>query len=96
MVNIADSTVLKSLGEKYFRINQEIESNTSLNDSGYFWGDGTFYISDIFTLTDDGLMFTYSPYEIASYAAGMPEFTIPYAELKPYFTENSPLRRLVE
>lgn len=96
LVNAKDSTILMSLGEKYFRINNEIESEKSLSESGYFWEDGKFYFSEVFTLTNDGLMFTFSPYEIAPYAAGMPEFTIPYAELKPYFTENSPLKRLME
>lgn len=96
LVNIDDSTALKALGEKYFRIDNELKADADLQEAGYFWDDGTFYISEIFTLTDDGLMFTYSPYEIASYAAGMPEFTIPYTELKSYFTENSPLKRLME
>lgn len=94
LVNAKDSTALKTLGEKYFRIDQEIAPNTSLSDSDYFWDDGKFYFSDVFTITNDGLIFTFSPYEIAPYAAGMPGFTIPYADLKPYFTENSPLKRL--
>lgn len=34
----------------------------------------------------DGMTFTYQPYEIAPYAAGMPSFTIPYDKIKPYVT----------
>lgn len=96
LLNAKDSTALLPLGEKYFRIDNDIEGNTSLEDAGYFWEDTGFYFSEIFTLTEDGLMFTYSPYEIGPYAIGMPGFTIPYDDLKPYFTENSPLKRLVE
>lgn len=96
LVNIEDSTKLTVLGEKYFRIDNEIEPYISLSDAGYFWSDIEFYMSDVFTVTKDGLMFTYSPYEIASYAAGMPDFTIPYKDLQPHFTENSPLKRLME
>ena len=38
---------------------------------------------------EDGLVFTYQQYEIASYAAGMPSFTIPYADLLPYLTPEA-------
>ena len=34
-------------------------------------------------------MFTYQQYEIASYAAGMPEFTIPFEDLFPYLTPEA-------
>ena len=38
---------------------------------------------------EDGLVFTYQQYEIASYAAGMPEFTIPFEDLLPYLTPEA-------
>lgn len=38
--------------------------------------DSAFYI------TPEGVVFYYAPYEIASYAEGFPEVTIPYSELK--------------
>lgn len=37
----------------------------------------------------NGLTFTYAHYEIACYAAGMPEFTIPYSLVKPYLTPEA-------
>jgi len=76
--------------------NNGLKADADLQETGYFGDNGTFYIGEIFTLTDKGLLFTYSPYEIPPYAAGMLEFTIPYTELKPYFTENNPLKRLME
>ena len=39
--------------------------------------------------SEDGLVFTYQQYEIASYAAGMPNFTIPYADILPYLTQEA-------
>ena len=39
--------------------------------------------------TGDGLNFTYQQYEIAAYAMGMPSFTIPYEDLKPYLTPEA-------
>ena len=38
--------------------------------------------------TAEGLVFTYQQYEIASYAEGMPSFTVPYEEIQPYLTEE--------
>lgn len=36
----------------------------------------------------DGILFNYQQYEIAPYAAGMPDCTIPYSQLAPYFTAS--------
>lgn len=38
---------------------------------------------------DDGLIFMYKQYEVAPYAAGMPEFTIPLQDVMPYLTEDA-------
>ena len=38
---------------------------------------------------EDGVVFTYQQYEIASYAEGMPSFSIPYGEIKPFLTEEA-------
>lgn len=40
-----------------------------------------FQLTDNFTFDKDGLEFQYGQYEIAPYAAGMPDFTVPYAQL---------------
>ena len=42
---------------------------------------------------ENGLVFTYQQYEIAAYAAGMPNFTIPYEEILPYLTPEA--KRLI-
>lgn len=39
--------------------------------------------------TAEGLTFRYQPYEISFYAAGTPEFTIPYAKVKPFLTPKA-------
>ena len=39
--------------------------------------------------SEEGLVFTYQQYEIAAYAAGMPEFTVPYADILPYLTPEA-------
>lgn len=39
--------------------------------------------------SEEGLVFTYQQYEIAAYAVGMPEFTVPYADILPYLTPEA-------
>lgn len=39
-------------------------------------------------LTAEGVTFVYQPYEIAPYAAGMPQFTVSYDKMKPYLTST--------
>ena len=39
--------------------------------------------------TDKGLVFTYCQYEIAPYAAGMPNFLVTYKEAAPYLTDEA-------
>ena len=40
-------------------------------------------------ITEEGVCFIYQPYEISFYAAGMPEFTVPIEQLKPFLTEKT-------
>lgn len=40
-------------------------------------------------MTDKGVTFIYQPYEISYYAAGKPEFTIPYDAIRPYLTPQA-------
>ena len=39
--------------------------------------------------TEEGLAFVYQQYEIASYAAGMPAFTLPYEDIAPWLTADA-------
>ena len=38
---------------------------------------------------EDGLVFTYQQYEIASYAAGMPGFVVPFGEVKEFLSADA-------
>ncbi len=40
-------------------------------------------------MTKGGVTFIYQPYEISYYAAGKPEFTIPYDVIRPYLTAQA-------
>ena len=40
-------------------------------------------------ITEEGVVFTYQPYEISFYAAGAPTFTVPLSEMKPFLTQTA-------
>lgn len=42
----------------------------------------------------DGICFVYNQYEIAAYAAGLPNFTVPYDKLRPFL--NATAHRLID
>lgn len=40
-------------------------------------------------LTKEGVCFIFGAYEIAPFAAGMPEFTVPYDKIRPFLTKEA-------
>lgn len=81
----SDSAYIKllSLAEKKFRVANEIEPNADLEELGYLFTDGRFYLNDNFTITPEGINWLYNPYEIAPYAQGTIEVMVTKAELIP-------------
>ena len=53
------------------------------------WYDAKEFFLPNPALTDEGVVFSYQPYEIACFAAGMYHFTIPYSRLKDYLTDEA-------
>lgn len=51
-------------------------------------GNGSFYLSANFSIEKNGLVFSYNPYEIGVYAAGAPDVTIKWEQLKALLKEN--------
>jgi hypothetical protein len=72
---------LTAIAEKVFRTQEKLSANQSLKD-GYFFENDTFKLNDNFTVTDQGLLFLYNPYEIKAYAFGITKLLIPFADLK--------------
>ena len=66
---------LTSIAKTYF------EEETRGSDINYFSGE-EFYLPANIGFNDDGVIFFYNVYEIASYADGITEFTIPFQELE--------------
>lgn len=79
---VADSVALLSLVEKKFRELEKLTPEVDLEDAGYFLANHKFFMPANYVFTPEGVLFYYNPYEIAAYARGAIDFTIPYDELK--------------
>lgn len=82
---VGDSALkeLTSIAEKQFRIANEIQPDANLEILGYLFNEGKFYLTDNFTITDEGITWLYNPYEIAPYAQGTIEVAVSKNDLQP-------------
>lgn len=78
---VADSAALLNLVEKKFRELEKLAPGVDLEDAGYFLANHKFFMPANYVFTPEGVLFFYNPYEIAAYARGPIELTIPYGEL---------------
>ncbi|UFH54040.1 DUF3298 and DUF4163 domain-containing protein [Spirosoma sp. KNUC1025] len=78
---VTDTISLVGIVEKAFRAQQELSSNTNLEEQGYFLRDGHFFLPANVGMSRDGLVFYYNPYEIAAYVVGPIQVTVPYTQL---------------
>lgn len=86
---IADKKVeLTKLGESIFRKDEGLTATEPL-DEKYFFEHGKFSLAQSFYVGKEGLVFTYNPYEIKPYAAGITELIIPFAALKGIAKPNN-------
>ncbi|MBR5531813.1 MAG: DUF3298 and DUF4163 domain-containing protein [Bacteroidales bacterium] len=53
------------------------------------------YVTENFYADANGIHWVYNPYEIAPYACGAIEVTIPYSKLEKYFIENTPIKSIL-
>lgn len=72
---------LRAIAEQIFRKNEKLAPNANLAD-GYFFPGGVFALAETFTLSKEGILFLYNPYEIKPYVAGTTELTVPYSSIK--------------
>lgn len=79
---VSDSVALLKIVEKKFREIEKLAPGANLEEAGYFLANHQFFIPANYVFTPKGVLFYYNPYEIAAYARGPIEFTIPYSELE--------------
>lgn len=78
---IADTTALLGVLEQAFRQQQNLLPKTNLEEQGYFLRDGRFFLPANVGTSREGMVFYYNPYEIAAYAVGPIQVTVPYEKL---------------
>lgn len=78
---VSDTTALLNVVERTFRRQQALPPQTNLEEQGYFLRDGRFFLPPNVGMSRTGMVFYYNPYEIASYAYGPIEVTVPYDQL---------------
>lgn len=82
-VLIPNTSLMRNKGEftefveELFRKENNISPNESINSTGYWFENDKFSLPDAIGFTDDSLIIIYNQYEIASYADGPIELTIP-------------------
>ncbi|MEZ4801756.1 MAG: DUF3298 and DUF4163 domain-containing protein [Gelidibacter sp.] len=79
---IKDIEAFKTLVKPYFeKATAPLSDEDSIEDP--FYGEG-FQLPENIGFGENGLILMYNVYEIASYAQGVTEFSIPYDTVKPY------------
>jgi len=82
---ISNQTAFEDIAKKHFKKVTQIADETGYGD--YFFGED-FHLPANIGLNDEGVTLFYNVYEIASYAIGITEFTIPYNEVSDYLMVN--------
>lgn len=79
----ADWDALEKLAEKSFREANQIPYGTNINETGFMFEGNRFHLPENMGFTAEGLELYYNPYEIASYADGPINLTLPLERIKP-------------
>lgn len=74
--------------DRNFRKINGIKPGENLQEWGLFENAITY--NENFSITENGIKFTYNPYEIAPYAAGTLEVVVPFSEVKDKILEFTP------
>jgi hypothetical protein len=74
----------KAFAEKEFRNKYKIPAKSNINLTGLMFEKDTFQLPQNIFYTDEGLLFYYNSYEVASYADGPKELLFPYDKINNY------------
>jgi hypothetical protein len=73
---------LNKLGEQIVRKEREIPESQTLSDYGYWFENDKFLMNNNFIIKEEGLFYTFVPYEIGPYVMGYTEIMFPYEKIK--------------
>ena len=72
--------------ENKFRKQENIPQGVPINSTGYMFERDAFYLPENIGFTEEGVKLLYNEYEVASYADGPIELTLPYREVEKYLS----------
>ncbi len=72
------------IAETKLREQYQIQKNQPINSTGFWFEEDRFSLPETIGFTETEVLLIYNPYEIASYADGFIEVTIPKQEVEPY------------
>jgi len=82
---IGNKLAFTNLAQQHFKASIQTSEDMIFED--YFFGEG-FHLPENIGFNDDGITLFYNVYEIASYAIGITEFTIPFEEVAFHMNIN--------
>lgn len=82
---INDQDAFEDIAKKYFEAEIQLSETEKFED--YFFGED-FHLPANIGFSDEGVILFYNVYEIASYAIGATEFTIPFEEVNSLLNIN--------
>ena len=83
-----------NIAEKTYKIYRGLLPNEPLTKDDWF--ENSFELSKNFAITEKGLLFSYSPYEIKPYVSGYTYFILPYYMLKGVIGKDSIIYDIVQ
>ncbi len=90
---VKSETELEQIGESIFRKLENLPEKSDFK--GYFFAGGKFKLNNNFTITKDGLLFIYNPYEIKPFSEGQTQLLIPNSALKPILKPGNLLSNFI-
>ncbi len=81
-----DREGFQEYAETQFRLQQNIPVNKSINSTGFMFEKDHFYLPENIGFTEKGLKLLYNQYEVASYADGPIELTLPYKDIQKFLS----------
>jgi hypothetical protein len=89
-------SVLNKIAEKKFRKLYKIPENGNLEKAGFYFHNGVFKLNDNYSFSRYAVTFQFNPYEVAAYALGAPEITIPYSEIRDIIKPDGLLGKFIK
>ncbi len=83
-----DYSGFEQLAERSFRDKHRIPGETKINSTGFMFENNYFSLPENVGITEQGLRLYYNPYEVASYADGPIDLTIPFDEASPFISKK--------